>query len=100
MTPIFTLMPLSGRMSSCPSVLLFLVLGFLTPCRRIYVDTRLQHVMPVLKLKKQSFWDRGDFPPVIQNGSQTVILDNPWVNGTKAAPFDQCGIVFVLFLGT
>ncbi|RDB21792.1 Beta-1,3-glucan-binding protein [Hypsizygus marmoreus] len=56
---------------------------------RIYVDTRLHHMMPVLNLKKESFWDRGDFPPVVQNGSQSVILNNPWVNGTKAAPFDQ-----------
>ena len=68
-------------------------------CRRIYVDTRLQHVMPVLSLKKQSFWDRGDFPAVIQNGSQTVILDNPWVNGTKAAPFDQGEDVCVVVVG-
>lgn len=55
--------------------------------RRIYVDSRLNHML-MLKLDK-SFWDRGDFPPVVQNGSQTVILNNPWVNGTKAAPFDQ-----------
>jgi len=41
------------------------------------------------------FFDRGDFPPVVQNGSQAVILENPWVNGTKAAPFDQraCGLL-------
>ncbi|GLB42876.1 putative glycosyl hydrolases family 16 [Lyophyllum shimeji] len=56
---------------------------------RIYVDSRLHHMMPVLKLDKQSFWERGDFPPVVQNGSETVILNNPWINGTKAAPFDQ-----------
>jgi len=56
---------------------------------RIYVDTRLHHMMPVLKLDKQSFWDRGNFPRVVQNGSETIVLDNPWINGTKAAPFDQ-----------
>ncbi|KAG6856109.1 hypothetical protein H0H87_007361, partial [Tephrocybe sp. NHM501043] len=56
---------------------------------RIYVDTRLHHMMPVLKLNKQSFWERGDFPPVVQNGSQSIILNNPWVNGTTAAPFDE-----------
>ena len=73
----------------------------LSLCSRIYVDTRLQHVMPVLSLKKQSFWDRGDFPTVIQNGSQTVILDNPWVNGTKAAPFDQGeGFCCLIWIGT
>ena len=37
----------------------------------------------------RSFWDLGSFPPVVQNGSEAVILTNPWVNGTKAAPFDQ-----------
>ena len=38
---------------------------------------------------KESFFDRGDFPAVVQNGTEAVILTNPWVNGTKAAPFDQ-----------
>jgi hypothetical protein len=63
---------------------------FISRChhRRIYVDSRLNHML-TLKMDK-TFWDRGDFPPVVQNGSQTVILNNPWVNGTKAAPFDQC----------
>ncbi|KAG6889282.1 hypothetical protein C0992_005758 [Termitomyces sp. T32_za158] len=56
---------------------------------RIYVDTRLHNMMPVLTLNKQSFWDRGDFPPVVQNGTESIILNNPWVNGTTAAPFDQ-----------
>ncbi|KAJ7659260.1 glycoside hydrolase family 16 protein [Mycena polygramma] len=54
---------------------------------RMYVDSRLKH-MYELKLSK-SFWDRGDFPPVVQNGTESVVLQNPWVNGTKAAPFDQ-----------
>ncbi|KAG6836634.1 hypothetical protein H0H93_005661 [Arthromyces matolae] len=56
---------------------------------RIYVDTRLHHMMPVLTLNKQSFWQRGDFPSVVQNGSESIILNNPWVNGTNAAPFDE-----------
>ena len=38
----------------------------------------------------EDFWTRGDFPAVVQNGSEAIILENPWVNGTKAAPFDQC----------
>jgi hypothetical protein len=53
----------------------------------MYVDSRLQYMFET-KIK-QSFWERGDFPTVVQNGSQSVVLDNPWVNGTKAAPFDQ-----------
>ncbi|KAJ8090342.1 hypothetical protein PM082_018938 [Marasmius tenuissimus] len=36
-----------------------------------------------------SFWELGDFPTVIQNGSDVINLQNPWTNGTKAAPFDQ-----------
>ncbi|KAF5364842.1 hypothetical protein D9757_011280 [Collybiopsis confluens] len=54
---------------------------------RIYVDSRLHHMLDY-KLKT-SFWDLGDFPSTIQNGSEVVGLDNPWVNGTKAAPFDE-----------
>jgi hypothetical protein len=37
----------------------------------------------------ESFWDRGDFPAVVQNGSEVVALQNPWINGTNIAPFDQ-----------
>jgi hypothetical protein len=54
---------------------------------RISVDTRLHHMID-LKFN-QDFFKRGDFPGVVQNGSEAVILQNPWVNGTKAAPFDQ-----------
>jgi len=35
------------------------------------------------------FFQRGDFPPVVQNGSQSIALQNPWINGTDASPFDQ-----------
>ncbi|KAJ7678775.1 concanavalin A-like lectin/glucanase domain-containing protein [Mycena rosella] len=54
---------------------------------RMYVDSRLTHMLE-LKLN-EPFWTRGDFPAVVQNGSERVVLQNPWVNGTKAAPFDQ-----------
>jgi hypothetical protein len=54
---------------------------------RIFVDSRLRHMF-MLKMEK-SFWDLGDFPSVVQNGSEAIILKNPWANGTKAAPFDQ-----------
>jgi len=37
----------------------------------------------------QPFFQRGSFPPVVQNGSEAIALKNPWVNGTNAAPFDQ-----------
>lgn len=79
----------NGMKTSCASYTLvrFCCCTHASPYSRIYVDTRLNHML-MLKLDKP-FWDRGDFPPVVQNGSQTVILNNPWVNGTKAAPFDQ-----------
>ncbi|KAL0947955.1 hypothetical protein HGRIS_010584 [Hohenbuehelia grisea] len=54
---------------------------------RIYVDTRLHHMLDLRF--NVPFFQRGDFPPVVQNGSETIVLQNPWVNGTKAAPFDQ-----------
>jgi hypothetical protein len=55
---------------------------------RMYVDSRLVHMYEI-NLGRSSFWELGDFPPVVQNGSDSVVLQNPWVNGTKAAPFDQ-----------
>ncbi|TFK63649.1 glycoside hydrolase family 16 protein [Pluteus cervinus] len=54
---------------------------------RLFVDNRLHYTLE-LQVKK-SFWDIGDFPEVVSNNSQSVILANPWTNGTKMAPFDQ-----------
>jgi hypothetical protein len=51
------------------------------------VDTRL-HQMQSLTFNKP-FFQRGDFPSVVQNGSQSIALQNPWINGTDASPFDQ-----------
>ncbi|KAJ7737882.1 GH16 beta-1,3-glucan recognition protein [Mycena maculata] len=54
---------------------------------RMYVDSRLSYMMQIPL--NEPFWDRGDFPSVVQNGSENIKLENPWVNGTQAAPFDQ-----------
>ncbi|EGN97386.1 glycoside hydrolase family 16 protein, partial [Serpula lacrymans var. lacrymans S7.3] len=54
---------------------------------RIYVDSRL-HYMLELSFN-EPFFTRGDFPTVVQNGTQDIVLQNPWVNGTNATPFDQ-----------
>jgi beta-glucanase (GH16 family) len=54
---------------------------------RIYVDTRL-HYMLELSFN-EPFFSRGDFPSVVQNGTEPIVLQNPWVNGTNATPFDQ-----------
>ena len=58
-----------------------------SPNRRIYVDTRL-HTLLDLSFN-QPFFQRGDFPEVISNGSGLAPLPNPWINGTYATPFDQ-----------
>lgn len=54
---------------------------------RISVDTRLHHLLDLRV--KDSFWDLGEFPDTVRNGSDTILLNDPWINGTKAAPFDQ-----------
>jgi len=54
---------------------------------RISVDSRLHHMLD-FKIK-QPFWKRGDFPGVIRNGTDDIVLSNPWEDGSKAAPFDQ-----------
>jgi hypothetical protein len=58
------------------------------------VDSRLYLVYEI-KLTKP-FRERGDFPNVVQNRSESIILENPWVNGKKAAPFDQYACFFFL----
>lgn len=50
-----------------------------------------------LRFKKPLF-GLGDFPGVVQNATDTVILENPWINGTRAAPFDQRMILFENYL--
>lgn len=64
---------------------------------RIYVDSRL-HRMWDMNFNKP-FWNRGNFPAVVQNGTETVILSDPWVNGTNASPFDQRKQTTIGFLG-
>lgn len=49
-----------------------------------YVDTRLLQVMYVNF--DTSFWSKGKFPTSTDNGTA---LNNPWVGGTDATPFDQ-----------
>jgi hypothetical protein len=39
------------------------------------------------------FFERGRFPPVVRNGSDYVVLQNPWINGSVSAPFDQSGFI-------
>jgi hypothetical protein len=68
----------------------------ITSCSRIYVDNRL-HRMMVLNIN-EPFWERGDFPQVVSNGSDYIALKNPWANGSPAAPFDRRTFSFLAIL--
>ena len=55
---------------------------------RLYVDSRLTHTL-FLKFN-EPFFERGDFPPIVQNDTNFIATPNPWKDGTKnVAPFDQ-----------
>ncbi|KAF8168622.1 concanavalin A-like lectin/glucanase domain-containing protein [Mycena galopus ATCC 62051] len=55
---------------------------------RISVDTRLHTLLDITF--KPPFWQRGQFPTTeVGSNGQVVTLNNPWVNGTNATPFDQ-----------
>ncbi|THH03826.1 hypothetical protein EW145_g5982 [Phellinidium pouzarii] len=55
---------------------------------RCYVDDRNTDMLQ-LKFNKP-FFERGDYPQTVINGSAEIPLTNPWVNaGDNAAPFDQ-----------
>ena len=55
---------------------------------RLYVDSRLTYML-YLKFN-EPFFDRGDFPPVVQNGTDFITTPDPWKTGTpNVAPFDR-----------
>ncbi|GLB41072.1 putative glycosyl hydrolases family 16 [Lyophyllum shimeji] len=64
---------------------------------RFWVDSRVRSVLDISvgrkggKGSKGAFWDRGKFPPTAQNASTggVVVVQNPWEEGSAAAPFDQ-----------
>ena len=64
--------------------------------RRIYVDTRL-HTLLDFRFN-QPFFERGDFPQIIFNGSGLAPLPNPWINGSYSTPFDQGLLLSFLFI--
>jgi len=55
--------------------------------KHIYVDNRL-HTLLDIKFN-EPFFEHGQFPEVIYDGPNPVALQNPWINGTNATPFDQ-----------
>jgi hypothetical protein len=60
--------------------------------RRIYVDNRLEHLLD-LKFNIP-FFQRGQFPTSVSNGSQEILTPNPWAGHGNAAPFDQRTYLF------
>lgn len=55
---------------------------------RLYVDSRLTYTLIVNF--DEPFFKRGDFPPVVQNGTDFIATPNPWKDGTpNVAPFDK-----------
>lgn len=90
----------SGQKTSC--MYHAITLQFVASCTidssRMSVDSRLRHMLEIAI--NTPFFDRGDFPPVVQNGSSTIVLQNPWINGTKAAPFDQRKLPPYLLFGS
>ncbi|KAL4071883.1 concanavalin A-like lectin/glucanase domain-containing protein [Scleroderma citrinum] len=63
------------------------VLEWTSDFLRIYVDNRLQFMLQLSF--SEPFFARGNYPPVVENGTTPIVLENPWINGTNATPFDQ-----------
>lgn len=54
-----------------------------------YVDSRINQ-MVAIDFKKESFFKRGRFPPVVANGTEQISLVNPWLKSyNNSAPFDR-----------
>lgn len=56
---------------------------------RIYVDSRLTYML-YLRFN-EPFFKRGDFPTVVENGTDFITTPNPWMGSStpNVAPFDQ-----------
>ncbi|KAL0953495.1 hypothetical protein HGRIS_004723 [Hohenbuehelia grisea] len=53
----------------------------------VYVDTKITRTLDLRFT--QSFFQRGEFPKTYVNGSDELVLKNPWEGRANAAPFDQ-----------
>lgn len=49
---------------------------------------------------KNSFWNRGGFPPTAVNGSggEEVVVQDPWEGRPNVAPFDQGTLLLFLHI--
>ena len=62
--------------------------------RRASVDNRINAMMDIGF--NEPFFDRGDFPPTVFNGSTEIPVPNPWGLSNNTAPFDQRSYIVVL----
>ncbi|KAF7307707.1 Glycoside hydrolase family 16 protein [Mycena kentingensis (nom. inval.)] len=55
---------------------------------RFYVDSQVRQMLYIkTRSKKESFWNRAGFPDVARNGSEEVVVQNPYKNINS--PFDK-----------
>ncbi|TDL23460.1 concanavalin A-like lectin/glucanase [Rickenella mellea] len=54
---------------------------------RMYVDSRLNRMYDLRFT--EPFFNRGNFPPTVFNGTQEIPIPNPWLGASNAAPFDK-----------
>jgi len=64
------------------------------------VDSRINQ-MVAIDFKKESFFKRGRFPPVVANGTEQISLVNPWLKSyNNSAPFDRCRSLLLQFVAS
>ena len=42
-----------------------------------------------LRFARETFFQRGNFPKTVVNGTTEVVLEDPWKGRPNSAPFDQ-----------
>ena len=95
-----TLTRLNGLRTSCEIFSKSFTSGYsLVIASRVSVDTKLKHSLDLRF--NTPFFDRGNFPDEVKNGTGTIPLTNPWTDRGNSAPFDQRKIASLTWpLGT
>ena len=84
-------------MSSLPTIIALIKVSD-NASRRASVVTRINAMMDIGF--NEPFFDRGDFPPTVFNGTTEIPVPNPWGLSNNTAPFDQrsCIDALVVFI--
>ncbi|TDL18550.1 concanavalin A-like lectin/glucanase [Rickenella mellea] len=53
----------------------------------VYVDSPLHRSLHIRF--DEPFFKRGNFPTTVQNGTEAIVLENPWAGRGNSAPFDR-----------